>query len=104
MPKFNVTWIYTIIIIALAILFFTGGGNALGGDSSASQTATYTQFKKYVAKGYAKSVVVIKPDNKLKMFVNASLRLTTNLKGLTETLKFVSKDPISSKSPAPLKA
>lgn len=69
MPKFNVTWIYTIIIIALAILFFTGGGNALGGDSSASQTATYTQFKKYVAKGYAKSVVVIKPDNKLKMFV-----------------------------------
>ena len=69
MPKFNVTWFYTIIIIALAILFFTGGGNALGGDSSASQTATYTQFKKYVAKGYAKSVVVIKPDNKLKMFV-----------------------------------
>ena len=28
MPKFNVTWIYTIIIIALAILFFAAFGQS----------------------------------------------------------------------------
>ena len=69
MPRFNMNWIYTVVIVALAILFFTGGGNALGGDASASQTATYTKFKKYVEKGYAKTVVVNKPENVLKMYV-----------------------------------
>ena len=64
MPRFNMNWIYTLVIISLAILFFTGGGNA-----SASQTATYTKFKQYVSKGYAKNVVVSKPDNSLKMYV-----------------------------------
>ena len=69
MPRFNMNWIYTLVIISLAILFFTGGGNALGGNASASQTATYTKFKQYVNKGYAKNVVVSKPDNSLKMYV-----------------------------------
>ena len=45
MPRFNVNWIYTIVIISLALLFFTGGGAALGGDASATQQATYTKFK-----------------------------------------------------------
>ena len=29
MPRFNMNWIYGIIIVALAILFVTGGGNSL---------------------------------------------------------------------------
>ena len=40
MPRFNMNWIYTMVIIGLAILFFTGGGDALGGNASASQSAT----------------------------------------------------------------
>ena len=42
---------------------------ALGGDASVSQTATYTKFKQYVEKGYAKSVEVIKQDGVARMYV-----------------------------------
>ena len=72
MPRFNMNWIYTMIIIGLAILFFTGGGNALAGDASASLTATYTKFKTYVDNGYAQNVVVKMADNKLMMYVKAN--------------------------------
>ena len=54
MPKFNMNWIYTIIIMVLAILFFSDGGNAFLGETAAKQEATYTKFKIYVEKGYAK--------------------------------------------------
>ena len=39
MPRFNMNWLYTIILIALIALFFSGGGDALGG--SAAKEATY---------------------------------------------------------------
>ena len=71
MPKFNMNWIYTVILISLGILFITGGGDALAVGSSAKQEATYTKFKEYVEKGYAKSVVVNKDRNMLTMYVNA---------------------------------
>lgn len=67
MPKFNMNWIYGLILIALITLFLTGGGNILGGSSS--QEATYTRFKQYVEKGYASKVVVNKEDSKLQMYV-----------------------------------
>ena len=69
MPKFNMGWIYAIVLITLCVFFFSGGGDALGGDASASQTATYTKFKQYVEKGYAKSVEVIKQDGVAHMYV-----------------------------------
>lgn len=69
MPKFNMGWIYAIVLITLCVFFFSGGGDALGGDASASQTATYTKFKQYVEKGYAKSVEVIKQDGVARMYV-----------------------------------
>ena len=68
MPKFNMGWIYAIVLITLCVFFFSGG-DALGGDASASQTATYTKFKQYVEKGYAKSVEVIKQDGVARMYV-----------------------------------
>lgn len=68
MPKFNMNWIYGLIIIGLTVLFFTGGGNALGGGG-ASQDATYTRFKQYVESGYAKNVVINKQESTLKMYV-----------------------------------
>jgi len=71
MPKFNMNWLYTLVIIALAILFFTGGGDALASGSSSSDKASYTQFKTYVDKGYASKVVVNKTTNTLKMYVKA---------------------------------
>lgn len=69
MPKFNMGWIYAIVLITLCVFFFSGGGDALGGDASASQTATYTKFKQYVEKGYAKNVEVIKQDGVARMYV-----------------------------------
>ena len=60
MPRFNMNWFYTIIIVVLAVLFFSDGGEAIIGGPTANQTATYTKFKIYVQKGYAKSVVVNK--------------------------------------------
>ena len=69
MPKFNMGWIYAVVLITLCVFFFSSGDDALGGDASASQTATYTKFKQYVEKGYAKSVEVIKQDGVARMYV-----------------------------------
>ncbi len=71
MPKFNMNWIYTVIIMVLALLFFTNGGNTFLGETAAKQEATYTKFKIYVEKGYAKKVVVNKDKGVLRMYVNA---------------------------------
>ncbi len=67
MPRFNMNWIYGTVILFLAISFFSGMGDALGG--SATQQATYTKFKEYVAKGYANNVVVNTDEKSLKMYV-----------------------------------
>ena len=69
MPRFNMNWIYTVIIILLAVLFFTDGGNMIMGGQAASQEATYTKFQYYVGKGYAQSVVVNKDKGYVKMYV-----------------------------------
>lgn len=68
MPRFNMNWLYTIILIALIALFFSGGGDALGG--SAAKEATYTEFKQYVDNGYVLSVVANKTESTLKIFIN----------------------------------
>ena len=69
MPKFNMNWIYTIVIVLLAVLIFSDGGDMLLGGPSAAQNATYTKFKMYVQKGYARSVVVNKDKGTLRMYV-----------------------------------
>ena len=68
MPRFNMNWLYTIILISLIALFFSGGGDALGG--SAAKEATYTEFKQYVDKGYVLSVVANKTESTLKIYIN----------------------------------
>ncbi len=68
MPRFNMNWLYTIILVALIALFFSGGGEALGGN--ATKEATYTEFKQYVDKGYVLSVVASKPESALKIYIN----------------------------------
>ncbi len=68
MPKFNMNWLYFIILIGLITLFMTGGGDALGG--SAAKEASYTEFRQYVDKGYVLSVVANKTESKLKIYIN----------------------------------
>ena len=69
MPKFNMNWLYILVIIATAMLLFTNTGNSLLSSGGASQEATYTKFKEYVQKGYAKNVVVNSDQKNLKMYV-----------------------------------
>ena len=69
MPKFNMNWLYILVIIATAMLLFTNTGNNLLSSSGACQEATYTKFKEYVQKGYAKNVVVNSDQRNLKMYV-----------------------------------
>ncbi|MDD6507540.1 MAG: ATP-dependent zinc metalloprotease FtsH [Prevotellaceae bacterium] len=69
MPRFNMNWFYGIIIVALAIIFFSGGGNLLG-EGGDSKDAGYTQFKQYVEKGYASRVIINKDESTLRMYVN----------------------------------
>ena len=66
MPKFNMNWLYFIVLAILAFLFFTGGG----GKSSVSVTTSYSEFKQMVLKGYAKEIVVNSNEKKLQMYVN----------------------------------
>jgi len=71
MPKFNMNWIYGLVLMGLLFVFLTGGGESIASGATASQNATYTKFKEYVDKGYAQSVVVNKRTGELQMFVKA---------------------------------
>lgn len=66
MPKFNLNWVYFLILGALAFLYFSG----VVGGSSVDREVDYTTFKSYVSKGYAKRMEVNKGDGTLKMFVD----------------------------------
>ena len=66
MPKFNMNWIYFIAILALGLLYFTSGGSA---NSSVAKNASYSEFKTMVERGYAKKIVVNKPQSTLRMYV-----------------------------------
>ena len=65
MPKFNMNWIYGIVIVLLITLYFTQGS-----EKSSVQTETsYSDFKVMVMKGYADKIVVNKYSNTLQMYV-----------------------------------
>ena len=68
MPKFNMGWIYAIVIVALMGLYFTKGGST---NSSIETESTYYNFKNMVMKGYAEKIVVNKEQNVLHMYVKA---------------------------------
>ena len=65
MPRFNMNWIYGLVIISLIALWFTQGSD----KSSVTTTTTYSEFKVMVQKGYAQEIVVNKHTNTLQMYV-----------------------------------
>ena len=68
MPKFNMNWLYISVLIFIAVIVFSGGGNLLG-VQGVSQEATYTKFKEYVSKGYASRIIINNQEHELKMYV-----------------------------------
>ena len=69
MPKFNMNWLYVMILIALCVTFFTDGGSSLLSGSGSTNKVSYSTFKAYVDRGYASKVVINKPENYLRMYV-----------------------------------
>lgn len=67
MPRFNMNWIYGLVIITLIMLYFTQGSE----KSSVKTETGYSDFKTMVMKGYAEKIVVNKYDNTLQMYVKA---------------------------------
>ena len=68
MPRFNLSWFYVIIAVVLGFLFLNSNGDMSGGMS---KTATYSEFKEYVKKGYASRIEVNKDQGELNMYVKA---------------------------------
>ena len=65
MPRFNMNWIYGIVILTLIALYFTQGQD----KSSISTQVSYSDFKVMVDKGYAKEIVINKYQSVLEMYV-----------------------------------
>lgn len=71
MPRFNLTWLYVIIALIFAFLYFSGD------EGSATKEVNYTEFQEMVSKGYADKIVAydnnvvemyIKPDHIVDVF------------------------------------
>lgn len=83
LPKFNATWLYTLIIIAFAILYFTSEGG------SVSKNITYSEFQDYVQKGYVNKIVSY-DDNTADVYIKPEF--TNVVFGASENK--VGKDPV----------
>ncbi|MBO4802801.1 MAG: ATP-dependent zinc metalloprotease FtsH [Bacteroidaceae bacterium] len=83
-PRFNFTWVYIVIAIALGYLFFAGGDLDQNGTS---KSVTYTVFKQYVEQGYANKIVANKDDGTVKMFVKPEHIRDVFQQGVTQTGK-----------------
>ena len=66
MPGFNLSWLYMLIIAGLAFMLYQGNQESAGGID---KEVDYTAFRNYVAKGYAKEVVVNKTDGDVRFVV-----------------------------------
>lgn len=84
MPKFNMNWIYGLVIVGLLAVYLAGGDAVAG---SASKPVSYTVFKEYVNRGYASKIVVNKDESKLKMYVKPEHIRTVFRQGTDQTGK-----------------
>ena len=83
MPRFNMNWIYGLVIITLIMLYFTQGSE----KSSVKTETGYSDFKTMVMKGYAEKIVVNKYDNTLQMYVKAEHIRDVFHQGVQQTAK-----------------
>ncbi len=67
-PRFNLSWIYIIVAVALGYLFITGEGK---GNVGAIKQATYSEFQEYVDSGYCSKVIINESDGKMKLYIGA---------------------------------
>ena len=63
-PRFNLSWVYGIIAVALVFLYIQGSEAKEG----ITRNISYSEFKDYVSKGYAEKVVAY-DDNKVELTI-----------------------------------
>jgi cell division protease FtsH len=68
MPRFNMSWIYFLVIALLAVLYLNNEGGTIQQMQTQTET-TYTDFQGYMDRGYASKLVVDKTQGALKMYV-----------------------------------
>ena len=81
MPRFNMNWIYGIVIITLIALYMTSGRE----NSSVTTQTSYSEFKTLVMKGYANEIVVNKYQNTLQVYIKPEHIRDVFHKGVDQT-------------------
>ncbi|WP_299170163.1 ATP-dependent zinc metalloprotease FtsH [uncultured Bacteroides sp.] len=61
-PRFSLTWLYVIIAMIFAFLYFSGD------EGSATKEVNYTEFQEMVTKGYADKIVAY-DNNTIEMYI-----------------------------------
>ena len=87
MPRFNMGWIYMLVIAALIAVYFSNENNSL--QSLPSVETSYTDFQGYMDRGYASRLVVDKTQGTVKMYVKPENIRDVFKKGADQ----VGKDP-----------
>ena len=83
MPRFNMNWIYGIVIITLIVLYMTQGRES----SSVTTQTSYSEFKTMVMKGYASEIVVNNYSNTLLVYIKPEHIRDVFHKGVEQTGK-----------------
>ena len=81
MPRFNMNWIYGIVIITLIALYITSGRES----SSVTTQTSYSEFKTLVMKGYANEIVVNNYQNTLQVYIKPEHIRDVFHKGVDQT-------------------
>ena len=69
MPRFNMNWVYLLVIAALAFFYFSNGTGGVQEQGNTQGKASYSEFKNFVKNGYANRIVANKSTETLKMYV-----------------------------------
>lgn len=81
MPRFNLSWLYIVIAMSFAILYFSNQ------EGSIDKQITYTEFKEMINKGYANKIIAydnntvemyIKPEYVKEVFKNNYMKVGRN--------------------------
>ncbi|MDO4211392.1 MAG: ATP-dependent metallopeptidase FtsH/Yme1/Tma family protein, partial [Bacteroidales bacterium] len=83
MPKFNLNWIYIVIIGALAVMLYQGNQN----PGSFDKEVSYSEMKKYIAQDYTSEVTVDKTEGLVHLVIKPEKIREVFKKGVEEVGK-----------------
>ncbi len=66
MPKFNLTWLYVIVLVVLGLMYMNSGGPK---NSSVEQETSYTEFQTLMNKGYVDKVTINNTQKVIHLYI-----------------------------------